>query len=290
MQRLSGKLREKFGQLQYFERLIVINAALFVSNHLLTFFLNLPKDFFFRFLELPKSVDAFLHQPWAMFTYMFIHYDFMHLFWNMLMLYFVGRLYVNYFGQNNFLPAYFLGGLTGGFAFWVGYNLFPVFLQVDSSLVGASAAIVSVLIYLCTYLPRTEVHVFFFKIPLGFIGIAFVLIDIVQLPQSNPGGHLAHLGGALMGFILAYNLSRLYVDYRKIELLKRLRASHAKMKSVYKNENAFSEGRNNHVRVISKSEKQRQIDDILDKISQSGYESLSKEEKDFLFRSGEDES
>lgn len=289
MQPVLKKILEKFKQLRYFERLMVINTVLFVINHLFTFFLNLPKDYFFRFFELPKNIDTFLYQPWSMFTYMFIHYDFMHLFWNMLMLYFIGRLFVEYSGQKNFLPTYFLGGLTGGFAFWVSYNLLPVFLKEDSSLVGASAAIAAVLIYLCTYIPRTEVHVFFFKIPLGFIGLAFVIIDIVQLPQSNPGGHLAHLGGALMGFTLAYNISRMYGDYRKIDLLQKLRASHAKMKSVYKSENAFSEANNKQTKVITKSEKQRRIDEILDKISQSGYDSLSKDEKDFLFQSGNEE-
>ncbi|MBU2525268.1 MAG: rhomboid family intramembrane serine protease [Bacteroidetes bacterium] len=286
MRTTPQSLTDKIKQLRYFEKLIALNVTLFVFNHLITFFAGLPRDFFFKYLELPKSLGAFLMQPWSMLTYAFVHYDFMHLFWNMLLLFFVGRLFVDYFGQRNFLPVYFLGAFSGGLFFWVSYNLFPVFLEVDSSLVGASAAIMAVLIYTCTYLPKTEVQLIFFRVPLAYIGIGFVLIDLVQLPQSNPGGHLAHLGGALLGFTLAYNLIKTTGSWYKLDLLKKMRAKHAKLHSVYKNEEAFRGAPRTNG--MSKSEKQQKIDEILDKISQSGYDSLSKDEKDFLFRSGDD--
>jgi membrane associated rhomboid family serine protease len=279
-------IADKIKQLRYFEKLIALNTALFVLNQLITFFAGLPRDFFFKYFELPKSLGAFLMQPWSMLTYAFVHYDFMHLFWNMLLLFFVGRLFVDFFGQRNFLPVYMLGALSGGLVFWVSYNLFPIFLEVDSSLVGASAAIMAVLIYTCTYLPKTEVQLIFFRVPLAYIGIGFVLIDLVQLPQSNPGGHLAHLGGALLGFTLAYNLIKTTGSWHKLDLLKKMRAKHAKLHSVYKNEEAFRTSP--RTKGMSKSEKQQKIDEILDKISQSGYDSLSKDEKDFLFRSGDE--
>lgn len=279
--KISGLLQ----QLSVFEKLIIINVLIFLANHLLTFFINQPSDFFLNYFELPKSSDVLLTQPWSLITYAFVHYSFTHLFWNMLMLYFVGRLFVHFFGIKNFLTIYLLGALAGGFFFWMGYNLFPVFMEIDSSLVGASAGISAVLIYICTYLPRTEVSFFFFRIQLMYIGLAFVVLDLVQLPASNPGGHLAHLGGAALGFFLAGRMNQKSADFSFFGFVKKWFKPKSKLRSVYKNKNTATVPKSSS---LNKTEKQKKIDHILDKISESGYDTLTKEEKDFLFQSGKE--
>jgi len=281
----NDKISSLLHRLSVFEKLIIANVSIFLANHLLTFLAKLKSDYFLHYFELPKSSDILLSQPWSLITYAFVHYSFMHLFWNMLMLYFVGRFYVGLFGAKNFLPVYLLGALVGGFFFWMGYNLFPVFMEIDSSLVGASAGISAVLIYLCTYLPRTEVSFFFFRIQLMYIGLAFVVLDLVQLPASNPGGHLAHLGGAALGFFLAKSVNKKVVDFSFLTSLKNLFKPKSKLRSVYKNKNTFG---NPNSKGLTKTEKQKKIDHILDKISESGYDTLTKDEKDFLFQSGKE--
>lgn len=281
----NHKISNLLNRLNVFEILIVINVIVFLGNHLLTFLAKLPIDYFLHYFELPKSSDLLLFQPWSLITYAFVHYSFTHLFWNMLMLFFVGRLYVNFFGISNFLTIYLLGALVGGFFFWMGYNLFPVFMEVDSSLVGASAGISAVLIYSCTYLPRTEVSFFFFKIQLMYIGLAFVVLDLVQLPISNPGGHLAHLGGAALGFFLARKMNQKSADFSFFGFVKKWFKPKSKLKSVYKNKSISTQPKSVG---LTKTEKQKKIDVILDKISESGYDTLTKEEKDFLFQSGKE--
>ncbi len=281
----NDKISNLLKRLNVFEKLIIVNVLVFLVNHLLTFFINQPSDYFLHYFELPKNSEVLLSQPWALITYAFVHYSFTHLFWNMLMLYFVGRLFVNFFGGKNFLAIYLLGALVGGFFFWLSYNLFPVFLEVDSALVGASAGIAAVLIYICTYLPRTEVSFFFFRIQLMYIGLAFVVLDLVQLPTSNSGGHLAHLGGAVLGFFLAGSMSQKRGDFSFFNFVHNWFKPKSKLRSVYKNKNTATGPKS---KGLNKTEKQKKIDHILDKISESGYDTLSKEEKDFLFQSGKE--
>lgn len=285
MQVKNDKISGLLMRLSVFEKLIVANVSIFLINYLLTFFAKLPVDYFLHYFELPKSSDVLLSQPWSIVTYAFVHYSFMHLFWNMLMLYFVGRFYTGLFGVKNFLPVYLLGVLTGGFFFWMGYNLFPVFMEIDSSLVGASAGISAVLIYLCTYLPRTEVSFFFFRVQLMYIGLAFVVLDLVQLPISNPGGHLAHLGGAALGFFLAGKMNSKGTGFSFFDFIRKWFKPKSKLRPVYRNKSNFTQTK---PKGLTKTEKQKKIDVILDKISESGYDTLTKEEKDFLFQSGKE--
>lgn len=281
----NDKISYLLNRLGVFEKLIIVNVLIFLVNHLLTFFINQPSDYFLRYFELPKKSELLLSQPWSLITYAFVHYSFTHLFWNMLMLYFVGRFFVNFFGVKNFLTIYLLGALVGGFFFWLSYNLFPVFMEVDSALVGASAGIAAVLIYICTYLPRTEVSFFFFRIQLMYIGLAFVVLDLVQLPTSNPGGHLAHLGGAALGFFLAGSMSQKGGDFSFFNFFQKMFKPKSKLRSVYNNKNTATGTKS---KGLNKTEKQKKIDHILDKISESGYDTLTKEEKDFLFQSGKE--
>lgn len=283
-------LKYQFARLGMTEKLIVINTALFLVNTIVVFLFQLPYDFFTRWLELPKVFGSFILQPWSLISYAFVHQGFMHLFWNMILLYFSGRIFANYFSGKRLLTLYLMGAAAGGLIFLLSYNIFPAFSGSNSSLVGASAAVMAVFIFICTYFPNQEVRLIFFNLKLWYLGVFFVLLDLVQLPMGNPGGHLAHLGGALMGFFFAKRLQEGRdlgsVVERAIDSIKfnRQKKSKGPLRTVHRRETSVPTRQTD-----SKKEYQKQIDAILDKISKSGYDSLSKEEKDFLFKAGKEE-
>lgn len=291
---VSNDIKYKYSTLTVAEKLIVINVLVYILNILLVFLFQLVPDFLMRWFELPKGLDDFIMQPWSIVTYAFFHGSFSHIFWNMILLYFSGRIFLNLFGGRRFLNVYFLGAIVGGVIFMLSYNLFPAFLEINTSLIGASAAVMAILIFICTYLPHQEVRLFFlFNVKLWYIGVFVVLIDLVQIPMSNAGGHLAHLGGALLGYIYA---KKLYEGKdigsgfeRMVSAVVNLfrRKPSAPLKTVHKNRKTTASAKKSHPDK-GQDDRQQKIDEILDKISKSGYESLTKEEKDFLFQAGKD--
>ncbi|QLE02111.1 rhomboid family intramembrane serine protease [Galbibacter sp. BG1] len=285
---IRNDIRYKYSTLNVAEKLIVINVAVFILNALLVFLLRLNSNFIVQWFELPKGFMDFLMQPWSIVTYSFFHGGFMHIFWNMILLYFSSRIFLNLFSSKYFLNVYFLGAISGGALFLLSYNIFPAFSGVNSPLIGASAAIMAILIFICTYLPNQEVRVIFFNIKLWYIGAAFVLLDLIQLPMGNSGGHIAHLGGSLLGFVYAKKLQEgKDIGSGFDSMIKSFgnmfkKSKKSPLKTVHKNK------QHQTTKSFSKNEHQKQIDAILDKISKSGYESLSKEEKDFLFKAGKE--
>jgi len=285
---ITNDIKYKFSTLNIAEKLIVVNVAIFILNALIVFLLQLMPDAIMQWFQLPKSFLGFIVQPWSIVTYAFFHGGFMHLFWNMLLLYFSSRIFLNLFSKRYFLNVYFLGAVLGGAFFLLSYNIFPVFSRVNSPLIGASAAIMAILIFVCTYIPNQEVRLIFFNIKLWYLGVAFVLLDLVQLPLGNSGGHIAHLGGALLGYVYAKKLQEGKDIGSGVDgfvssisnIFKRKKKS--PLKTVHKDTKRASANK------ASKNEHQKKIDAILDKISKSGYESLSKEEKDFLFKAGKE--
>ncbi|MGI9549665.1 MAG: rhomboid family intramembrane serine protease, partial [Aurantibacter sp.] len=205
----GGGLRYKYARLSIAEKLIAINVAIFIVNALVPFLLGLSKNSIDRWFELPKDFFEFLGQPWSIVTYSFFHGGLMHLFWNMLILYFSGRIFLNLFDNKKFINVYFLGVIFGGLLFMLSYNVFPGLLKVATSgIIGASAGVTAVLIFICTYIPNQEIRIVFFNIKLWYIGAFVVLSDLIQIPYgTNAGGHIAHLGGALLGYVYARQLT-----------------------------------------------------------------------------------
>jgi membrane associated rhomboid family serine protease len=199
----TTNLKYQFARLNMAEKLIVVNVAVFLLVRLLTFLLQLRPWALERWVELPKGFLDFLGQPWSIVTYSFLHGGIWHIFFNMLLLYYAARIFFNYFGSRRFVNVYFLGVISGGALFLLTFNLFPAFNDTQSPLIGASAGVMAVLIYVCTYIPQQEVRVFFFNIKLWYIGAFLVLLDLVMIPLDNPGGRIAHLGGALLGYLYA---------------------------------------------------------------------------------------
>jgi membrane associated rhomboid family serine protease len=290
----SGGLKYQYARLSVAEKLIAINVAVYIVNGLLTFLMGLSSNFLLRWFELPKDFFNFITQPWSLVTYSFFHGGLWHLFWNMVLLYFSARIFLNLFGPRKLINVYFLGVILGGLTFLLSYNVFPAFMGMQTALIGASAGVTAVLIFVCAYIPNQEVRLFFFNIKLWYIGAFFVLIDLVQIPVSgNAGGHLAHLGGALLGYVYALQLSKgrdIGEGFSKfldgLASIFKKREKKAPMRTVYRKKNSTDRKSN---RDFDKEAKQRKIDSILDKISKSGYESLSKAEKDFLFKAGKEE-
>ena len=288
----TGNLKYQYARLSIAEKLIAINVAVYIVNSLLTFLLSMNANAIMRWFELPKDFFDFLMQPWSILTYSFFHGGLWHLFWNMILLYFSGRIFLNLFGGRKLLNVYFLGVIVGGLFFLLSYNVFPAFMGVQTALIGASAGVTAVLIFICAYIPNQEVRLFFFNLKLWYIGAFFVLIDLVQIPGGNAGGHIAHLGGALLGYIYARQLLQgrdigegfsVFMD-GFANLFKR-REKKAPLRTVYRKRQKSAESGDSY----DQQSRQRKIDSILDKISKSGYESLSKAEKDFLFKAGKED-
>ena len=276
-------------QLNSAEKLILINVVCFVLPMLIKtvlFLFNISSTNFFNWFELSASWIDLSTKPWSIITYSFLHSGFFHLFWNMYLLFFSSKLFLNLFPSNTFFNVYFLGVVVGGITFILSYTFFPAFQNSSPVMIGASAGVMAVFIFMSTYSPDLEIRLILFNVKLRYLGIAFLLLDIVQIPYGNAGGHLAHLGGAILGFYYVKQLKN-GKDIGKpfknfIDKIINIFRKKPKMRTVYKKEKSQKINK----KVSNAGEKQKRIDRILDKISISGYESLTQAEKDFLFKVG----
>ena len=245
--------------------IILINVLVFliplIMNTIL-YLLNIKTLSFFNFFDLHPQINYLLKNIWTIITYAFIHNDIYHIFWNMFILYFASEYFLNFFDEKKYIKTYFYGILFGGLFFVLSYNLFPVFKNDFTTLIGSSAAVYSVLIFICSYFPNNKVNLILFNIELKYIGVIYILLSLVQIPVENPGGNIAHLGGALWGYLYAMSIYNNSFNIDLKEIINKLKFSN-----------------------LNKSENQKMIDSILDKISESGYESLTKKEKELLFKS-----
>ena len=283
------QLNIRIHQLNSAEKLILINVVCFVLPMLIKtvlFLFNISSTNFFNWFELSASWIDLPTKPWSIITYSFLHSGFFHLFWNMYLLFFSSKLFLNLFPSNTFFNVYFLGVVVGGITFILSYTFFPAFQNSSPVMIGASAGVMAIFIFMSTYSPDLEIRLILFNVKLRYLGIAFLLLDIVQIPYGNAGGHLAHLGGAILGFYYVKQLKngkdigkpfKNFID-KIINIFRRK----PKMRTVYKREKSQKIKK----KVSDAGEKQKRIDRILDKISISGYESLTQAEKDFLFKVG----
>ena len=285
------KLFFRFQQFNVAEKLIAFNVIFFVLPLLVNTFLflfKIPIDSYTVWFELSSSFSELVFKPWTLISYSFLHSGFFHLFFNMYIFLFTSRLFLNLFKSNSLLNVYFLGVIFGGLLFLFSYNFFPAFENSKPYMIGSSAGVMSLLIFMSTYSPNLEVRLIIFNIKLLYIGIAFMMLDVIQIPYGNAGGHIAHLGGALLGFFYANKLKNgvdIGLPFERIifKLFNLFQFNKTKMNVAFKNKsNKKFSGRNDN----NSKTHQKKIDEILDKISSSGYESLSKKEKDFLFKAG----
>lgn len=287
MSTLNQDIKQKLSNLNVLEKIIVVNAIIFLLS------LILRVDFIW--FELPSDFSKFLLKPWSVITYAFLHYDFLHILFNMLWLYFLGRMFINLFNPKMALNIYFLGAISGGLMFMLFYTLFPSVFGGNSRLLGASAAVRALLIFLCAYMPNQDIRFFTFNLKLWYVGAAIVVLDVVgvfsgiQNPAGNAGGNLAHLGGALLGYVYANQLVKGHDIGKGFEKIMDCIVTFFKssrrgpLKTVHKNKSKVGGYTKADFNAFNN---QKKIDVILDKISKSGYDSLTSEEKEFLFRAG----
>jgi membrane associated rhomboid family serine protease len=284
---MIDKILANFKNRSSHTRLLLINIALFLLVKIFAliiflFKLNTGPDLNpLHYLALPANLEAIGSQPWTLFTYMFYHEEVFHILFNMLCFYWFGKIFVNYIGAKRLTLVYILGGLFGA-AFYIGaFNVFPAFEEIRFAALalGASASVMAVAVAIAFYVPDMEVTLFLFgRLKLKYIILAYVALDVLSIASENSGGHIAHLGGAFFGMLYTLQmkhgkdlLRNLQKSFRPKPRMKATKGSASKMDDMDYN--------------YRKAKEQAEIDKILDKIAKSGYDSLSKEEKNTLFNS-----
>ena len=290
MQTMDGiftNLKRTFQSGNILSKLIYINVGLFILIRLasvLFMLFNVQGVPFLQYLQLPASPELLLFRPWTLFTYMFTHFDFLHILFNMLWLYWFGGLFLNFFSERQLGGLYILGGLAGAVLFVLAYNIFPYFQTVASFsyLMGASASVMAIVFAVSFYRKDLEINLFLIgRIKLIYLAIFTLVIDLLAMTSDNAGGHIAHIGGALFGMWFASRI-RNGKDLtapmnRLIDWFVNLGKRKPKMRVTYKrSETDYEYNARKHQESVD-------LDTILDKLKRSGYESLSAEEKKRLF-------
>ncbi len=288
MSLFSDTLKSKLRLSDTLTRLILLNVAVFLAVNLGMTLLRLfvlPTgwlDTLSNRLAVPASVTTLLRQPWSLVTYQFMHHNLLHILFNMLWLYWMGRIFVEFLSQRRLLGVYITGGIAGAALYIVFYNIFPLFSQVvdHAYAIGASASVLAITVAVATLVPDYTIFLLFLgPVRMKYIALVTIAIDLISISGSNAGGHIAHLGGALFGFLYIRQLrgGRDMVGWvgTVTDRVQGLFRRQPRMRVSYRRSEDPSK---------PASADQETIDRILDKISRAGYGSLTKEEKDILFR------
>tara|TARA_B100000963_G_scaffold276064_1_gene244320 strand:- start:15591 stop:16469 length:879 start_codon:yes stop_codon:yes gene_type:complete len=287
MNSILKQIKNKFHKASIINKLIYANVTIFIFFSLIdviSYLINANVNIFINKFELPSNTDTFIQQPWAIITYMFFHNSFLHLLFNMIWLHFGGKILINYINPKQFLSSYLIGGICGGILFILSYNFIPAFsdIYLSAFALGASASVFAIMIAAATYSPNLVIQLpLFGSIKLKYIAIFMITLDIISIPKGNAGGHIAHIGGAIFGFFYINQLKR-GKDYsitltKIIDVIINTFNKKPKFKKVHKRPKTDYEFNE------EKAKQKQEINKILEKISKSGYESLSQKEKDILF-------
>ncbi|GGH76374.1 rhomboid family protein [Phaeocystidibacter marisrubri] len=293
MSNLYNNIKQSFLVANWLNRLIYINLGVFVLLIILSaisFITGFDIDAFISLqLSLPSSLYELMWRPWTILTYMFTHFGFLHILFNMIVLFFSGRIFMDFLGDKRVLPVYILGGIAGAAVYILMYNISPN-LEPGGMMIGASAGVMAIMIAAATKVPNLPVRLMLlpFEFKFWWIAVAYVLLDISGISSSNTGGHLAHLGGAMVGYLYVQALDR-NVDWSNsfwdfIRRISELFKRKPKLKTVHKSRSRYSKTTQTKASTTYQTSDQARMDEILDKIKKNGYDKLSKEEKDFLFQ------
>ena len=275
-------------------KLLYINVAVFLAVTLIevlfTLFQVSPDFSIVRILSVPSDLGILITRPWSLFTYMFLHANFLHILFNMLWLFWFGQIFLQYLDQKKLLSVYILGGFSGAALYILAFNLFPLFASSvqQSVALGASASVVAIVVAISFYVPNNTINLMFIgPVKLKYIALFTIVLDILSITSSNAGGHIAHLGGALFGYMYIQqykkgnNISRgfdrfmdnLFGWFKKRENITVTHKQKRPQTDIEYNRN--------------RAKNQKEIDRILEKIAKSGYDSLSKSEKETLFKANQ---
>lgn len=287
MESIFTDFKQTFRRGSMLAKLIYINTGVFIFVRLavvLLMLFNIDGGNFLRYLQVPSSLSLLLVRPWTLITYMFTHFDFWHILFNMLWLYGFGKIFLLFFNEKQLGGVYLLGGLAGAFLFVLAYNLFPYFdtYVPNSYLMGASASVMAIVFAVSFYRKDFEINLFLLgRVKLIYLAIFTFVIDLLAVTSSNAGGHIAHVGGALLGIWFAGRMARgkdlTAPVNRLVDWVVNLGKRKPKMKVTYnRREKDYEYNARKH-------RDNEEIDRILDKLRRSGYGSLSAEEKRKLF-------
>lgn len=288
-------LKETFRRGDISVRLIYINVAVFIGIELIKVILLLFNRMaapLFDVLALPASFSRFLYQPWSIVTYMFMHGGVMHILFNMLWLFWFGKLFLLFFSARHLRGVYLLGGLSGGLLYMLAYNIFPYFASTVgySLLIGASASVLAIVAAVAYREPNYPIQLLLVgTVRLKYLALFVVVTDLLFITSGNAGGHIAHLGGALAGLWFAASLHKgtdmtawINRGLDALASLTRLGFSRRKPKMKVHYGGRADRMKDYDYNARKKADEER-INSILEKVKKSGYESLSKEEKEDLF-------
>ena len=295
-------LRSRFRMASLLARIIYVNIGVFVVLRLVGiagFLFGFDAGGIISYVELPSSPWWFLRQPWTIVTYMFAHYDVLHILFNLLWLWWFGQLFLQFFSPRHLTGLYFVGGIGGGLLYMLAYNLLPAFAWHNGLLLGASAAVIAIVVATAVQAPNYKVGLLFFgEISIKWIAIVTIFIDFISISADNAGGHISHIGGALVGLLFVVLLRRgiditawfnAIIDfavnsYRRIFSGAGKRVSfkppHRRSRSRMSTPPPPPQGGNGGI----SPEDERVMDEILKKIKESGYGALTDEEKSRLFQ------
>lgn len=286
---LGGSMKGLFKENPVLKWLLIVNVGIWIMVAFANLFLWLYKspgtNLLVKWLSVPADWTELIRKPWTIVTYMFLHERFWHLFFNVWMLWFGGMIFTRFLSQKQLALTYGLGGLVGALFFVLAYNLFPVFETAKYTAVamGASASVLAILVAAATYKPDYGLNLLLFgQLKFKWLAIAFVVIDLLSISAENPGGHIAHLGGALFGFVYGFILRKSLGQPSESKRKQRKpKMEYTPYEEIHDEPQA---PRSDEDYNRQKAEKERDVDVILDKIAKDGYASLTAEEKEFLFK------
>ena len=285
----GGSMKGLFKENPVLKWLLIVNVGIWIMVAFANLFLWLYKspgaNLLVKWLSVPADWTELIRKPWTIVTYMFLHEQFWHLFFNVWMLWFGGMIFTRFLSQKQLALTYGLGGLVGALFFVLAYNLFPVFETAKYTAVamGASASVLAILVAAATYKPDYGLNLLLFgQLKFKWLAIAFVVIDLLSISAENPGGHIAHLGGALFGFVYGFILRKSLGQ--PTESKRRQRKPKMEYTPYEEIHDEPQAPRSDEEYNRQKAEKERDVDAILDKIAKDGYASLTAEEKEFLFK------
>ena len=290
MANIFDELKMRFRSGNMLVRLLFVNCGIFLAASLWLLGSRLfavSGEWLVRWFELPANLHWLVRQPWSVLTYMFLHVDLWHLLFNMLWLWWFGNIFLRYFSAKQLMGLYLLGGLSGAVLYVVLYNVLPLFAPIAgaSYLLGASAAVMAIVVATAVRVPDQEILLFLFgAVRLKYIAALVVLISFLSMGGANAGGNIAHVGGAIFGFLYGWQYRRGHDLTRGINALidkivtlfkprpkMRVRMGDKQMDMEYNRR---------------KHQEMADIDAILDKMKRTGYDGLTADEKRRLFNAG----
>ena len=282
------KIKQIFNRANIPTKLIYINVGIFILIRLIIIICTLFQvgdANFIQYLQMPSSLRLFIYRPWTIITYMFLHVDFLHILLNMLWLYWFGKIFLLYLNARQFGGLYVSGGIFGALFFLIAYNTFPYFVHVvgSSFLMGASASVMAIVFAISFYRKNHEINLLFIgRVKLIYLALFALAVDLLSVVSDNSGGHIAHIGGALFGILFALQYEKgkditVFMN-RLIDRLVNWEKKRPPRMTV-----SYKKTETDAAYNMRKRKESDTLDEILDKLKQSGYQSLSSEEKRILF-------